>query len=124
VAKSRALINNVCLEAVLEELRRTRGLDLSNYRRATLERRLAARMVNLRLQDFGDYLPRLRSAPSECDRLVEAILIKVSSFFWDLLVFEPLAQRISPSIMGCHWQDWAGPRWPPPRHGPRPPLTL
>ena len=78
----------VWLEAVLEELRRARGLDLSDYRRSTLERRLAVQMARMRLKDPGEYLQRLRSDPSECDRLIEVILIKVSSFFRDPLVFD------------------------------------
>ena len=41
-------MSNAMLEPVLAELRRARGLDLSAYRRATLERRLA----NLRLKDL------------------------------------------------------------------------
>jgi chemotaxis protein methyltransferase CheR len=98
-------MSTVWLEAVLEELRRVRGLDLSDYRRSILERRLAARMANLRLKDPEEYLQRLRSDPLECDRLIEAILIKVSSFFRDLLVFELLAQRILPSIIERHRQD-------------------
>ena len=93
------------LEAVLAELRRVRGLDLSDYRRATLARRLAARMANLRLNDPGEYLPWLRSDPSECDRLIETIEIKVWSFFRDPLVFELLAQRIIPSIIERHRRD-------------------
>ncbi|MFH1595550.1 MAG: hypothetical protein ABIG94_04155 [Pseudomonadota bacterium] len=36
-------MSKVWLEAVLEELLRVRGLDLSDYRRATLERRLVRR---------------------------------------------------------------------------------
>ncbi len=95
-------MSKVWLEAVLEELRRVRGLDLSDYRRATLERRLAARMANLRLKDPGEYLQRLRSDPSECDRLIETIDIKVSSFFREPLVFELLARRVLPSIMERH----------------------
>jgi chemotaxis protein methyltransferase CheR len=90
------------LEAVVKELRRVRGLDLNDYRRSTLERRLVARMANLRLKDPGEYLQRLRSDPSECDRLIEAILIKVSSFFRDPLVFELLAHRVLPLIMERH----------------------
>ena len=73
--KSRAPISKGWLEAVLEELRRARGLDLSDYLRGTLERRLAARMARLRLKDPREYLQRLRSDPSECDRLIEVILI-------------------------------------------------
>ena len=92
-------MSTVWLEAVLEELWRVRGLDLSNYRRATLEHRLAAWMVRLRLQDPGECLERLRSDPSECDRLIEAIMIKVSSCFRDPLVFELLAHRVLPLIM-------------------------
>ena len=45
-------MSNAMLEPVLAELRRARGLDLSAYRRATLERRLAARLANLRLKDL------------------------------------------------------------------------
>lgn len=58
------------LQPVLAELRQARGLDLSGYRRSTLERRLAARIARLRLKDPGEYLKRLRSDPSECDRLI------------------------------------------------------
>ena len=98
-------MSTVWLEAVLEELRRVRGLDLSDYRRSTLERRLAARMARLRLKDPGEYLQRLRSDPSECDRLIEAIVIKVSSFFRDPLVFELLAHRVLPLIMERHRRE-------------------
>lgn len=98
-------MSTVWLEAVLEELRRARGLDLSDYRRSTLERRLAVRMARLRLKDPGEYLQRLRSDPSECDRLIEVILIKVSSFFRDPLVFEILAHRVLPLIMERHRRE-------------------
>jgi chemotaxis methyl-accepting protein methylase len=59
-------------------------------------------MANLRLKDPGEYLKRLRSDPSECDRLIETIDIKVSSFFRDPLVFEFLAHRVLPLIMERH----------------------
>jgi len=99
VEETSAPMSAVWLEAVLEELRRARGLDLSDYRRSTLERRLAVQMARLRLKDPGEYLQRLRSDPSECDRLIEVILIKVSSFFRDPLVFEILAHRVLPMMM-------------------------
>jgi hypothetical protein len=35
-------------------------------------------MSKVRLNDPEDYLERLRSDPSECDRLIETIEIKVS----------------------------------------------
>ena len=100
-------MSEVWLEAVLEELQRARGLDLNDYRRTTLERRLAVRMARLRLNDPGEYLERLRSDPSECDRLIESIAIKVSSFFRDPLIFELLAHRVLPRIMEPHRQEHA-----------------
>jgi chemotaxis methyl-accepting protein methylase len=41
----------------------------------------------------------------ECHRLIEAFLIKVSSFFRDLLVFESLAHRGLPLIIERHRRD-------------------
>ena len=92
-------MNQVWLEEVLEELRRARGLDLSSYRRGTLERRLAARMAAVNLKNPREYLERLSLDPLECDRLIETIEIKISSFFRDPLVFEFLAQRVLPLII-------------------------
>jgi hypothetical protein len=37
VEETSALMSKAGLEAVLEELRRARGIDLSDYRRATLD---------------------------------------------------------------------------------------
>lgn len=93
------------LDAVLEELRRARGMDLSGYRRGTLERRLAVRMTKLHLKDPLAYLQRLQSDPEEYDRLIETIEIKVSAFFRDPLVFEIIAQRVLPQILERHRRD-------------------
>ena len=98
-------MNDSILPPVLAELQRARGLDLSGYRRSILERRLAARMGRLRLKDPGEYLNRLRSDPRECDRLIETIVIKVSSFFRDPIVFEIIARRILPAIMERRRRD-------------------
>ena len=87
------------LDAVLEELNRSRGIDLSGYRRSMLERRLDARMSRLRCDDPAEYLARLRTDPSECDGLVNAIAINVSSFFRDPIVWEILAQSVLPKII-------------------------
>jgi len=98
-------VNRSVLEAVMEELQRTRGLDLSGYRRSTLDRRLTARMTKLRLKEPLQYLQLLQSDPAEYDRLIETIEIKVSSFFRDPIVFELIAQRVLPQIMERHRRD-------------------
>lgn len=87
------------LDAVLAELRKSRGIDLSGYRRSMLKRRLAARMARLRCDDPTEYLARLQSDPSECDHLIDAIAINVSSFFRNPIVWEILAQSVLPEIL-------------------------
>ncbi|QTA87227.1 CheR family methyltransferase [Desulfonema magnum] len=87
------------LNKILEELRRARGIDFSNYRTAILTKRLSARMTRLSIKDPFKYLERLWADPSECDCLIDAIAIKVSSFFRDPIVFETIAQRVLPRII-------------------------
>ena len=87
------------VEQVSAELKRVRGIDLSGYRHAMLERRLRARMTRLDTTDFPAYLDRLRTDPHECDRLIDTIGINVSEFFRDPIVFEILAQDVLPDLI-------------------------
>ena len=87
------------VEQVSAELKRVRGIDLSGYRHAMLERRLSARMIRLGTTDFPAYLDRLRTDPTECDRLIDTIGINVSEFFRDPIVFEILAQDVLPDLI-------------------------
>ena len=87
------------VDKILRELKQTRSIDLSSYRRSMLERRLCARMAQLQLDDFDAYLVKLQSDPDEYSHLIDCILINVSSFFRNPLVFEIVAQTILPSII-------------------------
>ncbi len=87
------------LDAVLAELRESRGVDLGGYRRSMLQRRLAARMAQTRCDDPAAYLARLRADPAEGDGLIDAIAINVSSFFRNPIVWEILAQTVLPEIL-------------------------
>lgn len=87
------------LDQLLDELLQTTGLDLTVYRRSTLERRFAARMVNMDLQDLGEYLEVFRNHPTECHRLIDALVVKFSSFFRDPIVFEIITQSILPELI-------------------------
>jgi chemotaxis methyl-accepting protein methylase len=78
----------------MAELLRSRGIDLSGYRRTMLERRLGARMAALGITDPDAYLDRLASDPTEHDRIIEAISINVTSFFRNPVVWEILAQSV------------------------------
>jgi len=84
--------------SILKELRRMRGLDLSGYRRNVIEKRIIARIAELNMS-LSDYHAYLRTSPAECDRLIDALLINVSSFFRDPLCYEVLAWNILPRII-------------------------
>lgn len=87
------------LDQVLEELLRSTGVDLSGYRRKTLQRRLDTRLAKLRSRDPESYLELLRNDPAEPDRLIDTLVVQVSSFFRESIVFEIIAQSILPGII-------------------------
>ncbi len=87
------------LDRLLDEILHATGLDLRGYRRPTLERRFAARMAKLGVEDPSEYMNLFLTDKVECVRLVDSLVVKVSSFFRDPIVFEILAQSVLPSII-------------------------
>ncbi|MBI5443241.1 MAG: protein-glutamate O-methyltransferase CheR [Deltaproteobacteria bacterium] len=86
-------------ELILKYVKKSRGLDLSGYRTETLRKRLAERVDRVGDPDTGAYLARLEADPEECDRLVTALAVHVTSFFRDPVVFELLEQAVLPAIV-------------------------
>ena len=80
-------------------MRNATGVDFSEYKLATVERRLARRMALRRTQDLLDYLALARGDPEEARALYEDILIHVTSFFRDPAVFEALESQVLPAIL-------------------------
>ena len=70
-------------EALLEFLKRTRGVDFTGYKRSSLERRFRRRMEAVGCESFGDYLDYLEVHPEEFEQLFETLLINVTEFFRD-----------------------------------------
>ncbi len=87
------------LTQVLAELKAARGIDLSGYRESTLQRRVAAWVAKTCPGDGDAYLRRLKDDPGEWDRLIEAITIKVSSFFRNPMMYEALARDVLPELI-------------------------
>ena len=84
---------------ILMVVRNTTGVDFSEYKLATVERRLARRMALRRTQDLQAYLALVQGDPQEARALYEDILIHVTSFFRDPAVFDTLASQILPAIL-------------------------
>ncbi len=86
------------LERALVLLRDRRGIDFSGYRRSTIERRLANRMITMRMTDGDRYLALLEESDREVASLASNLAIKVSRFYRNAAAFDVLADPIIPSL--------------------------
>jgi two-component system CheB/CheR fusion protein len=79
-------------------LRRHTGIDFSNYKLSTIERRIERRMNVRRVATVPGYVELLREFPEELDALFRDLLIGVTSFFRDPEAFEMLAKHLAELI--------------------------
>ena len=75
-------------------LRARTGHDFSHYKRNTVIRRLARRMVVHQIKKIEDYARYLAQAPTEVDALFQDLLIGVTQFFRDAAAFIALRAHI------------------------------
>ena len=87
-------VANSEFEALLEQLKQSRGFDFTGYKRPTLMRRVQKRMSEIGISDFTAYGDFLETHPSEFRTLFNTILINVTSFFRDPEAWEALAQKV------------------------------
>ena len=85
------------LGTIFALLRSTTGVDFSQYKSATVGRRVQRRMLLYKLEQLEDYAQYLQEHPAEVKALYEEILIHVSSFFRDPEAFE-LLKRVFPTM--------------------------
>ncbi|MEE4384352.1 MAG: chemotaxis protein CheB [Pseudomonadales bacterium] len=89
-------------EAIAELLRPYGGIDLRQYKSATLERRVERRLRALKLATLEAYRDHLTSHPQERDTLRREILIPVTRFFRDPHAFEALRTlAVVPLVEAC-----------------------
>src|SRR3954451_20167765 len=86
-------------EALLEFLKRTRGIDFTGYKRTSLQRRFRRRMEVVGCESFGDYLDLLEVSPQEYAELFEVLLINVTEFFRDPPAWEQLRDDVLPELL-------------------------
>lgn len=87
------------MQKILLLVRRATGMDFSYYKRNTVERRVARRMVLHRIESLRHYARYLQQTPGEAEALFEDLLINVTSFFRDPSVFETLRTVIFPRLL-------------------------
>ncbi|MHB1513794.1 MAG: chemotaxis protein CheB [Acidiferrobacter sp.] len=84
---------------ILLLLRNRIGVDLSEYKPNTLERRIARRMVLAGATTAARYLESLLTDPEEVQRLYVDLLISVTEFFRNPEVFEKLEKNVVAGLM-------------------------
>ncbi|HXW07996.1 MAG TPA: chemotaxis protein CheB [Vicinamibacterales bacterium] len=92
------LSDEAALRQVLAHLRTRTGHDFSNYKRATVLRRIARRMSLHALADMSAYVGFLEEHPDEPRALLKDLLISVTNFFRDRESFEQLAALVIPKL--------------------------
>lgn len=73
---------------IFRRLRAAHGVDFTHYKRSTLQRRLARRMVLQRVDSITQYVELIESDAEEAANLYKDFLIRVTEFFRDPESFE------------------------------------
>src|SRR5215211_6968809 len=92
-------------EALLDYLKRSRGLDFTGYKRTSLERRVKRRMDAIGCKSYGDYLDYLEVHPDEYEQLFDMLLINVTEFFRDAPAWEHLRDDVLPTLLAAKEPD-------------------
>lgn len=92
------------LEALLGSLQRSRGLDFTGYKRASLARRIQRRMQLVSAPTYAEYADYIDTHPDELPQLFNTVLINVTSFYRDPAAWEALAARL-PALLEARESD-------------------
>ena len=86
-------------QRILQMLRGFSGLDLRQYKPDTIRRRIARRMLLLRIEHLTQYAKILQSHTDELRNLQEDVLINVTRFFRDSAFWESLRSNVLPVLL-------------------------
>ncbi|AUX78606.1 chemotaxis protein CheB [Sinorhizobium fredii] len=86
------------LARILAHVRVRTGHDFSQYKRATILRRIGRRAQVTRKETLADYYAYMRENPEEAQALFSDFLISVTTFFRDPAAFQSLAENAIPQL--------------------------
>jgi two-component system CheB/CheR fusion protein len=90
--------SNGAIQRIFQRLRRATGVDFSNYKPGTIDRRIRRRMILCNSQELDHYIDYLDAHPAEVEALFQDILIHVTRFFREPESFGSLKTLIFPRI--------------------------
>jgi two-component system, chemotaxis family, CheB/CheR fusion protein len=101
---------NEILREVFVLMRVRTGHDFSNYKRATMLRRIGRRMQVNSIVDLAQYMLTLRERPGEVEALLRDLLISVTNFYRDPAAFAALEANLprlfTTKLVGDHVRVW------------------
>lgn len=87
------------LDRLLARIADARGVDLKQYRRSYLERRIDTRLRKLGVHSYRQYGDLLESDPAEYAQLMDTLTINVTEFFRDGVVWDAITETVIPAIL-------------------------
>ena len=92
-------------EAFLSHLWEKYKVNLTNYKRQSLMRRVGQRMKLVGISTYKDYIEYLEAHPEESTALFEFILVNYTCFFRDVETWDYIATNIIPDILAQKKSD-------------------
>ncbi|MBC5772714.1 PAS domain-containing protein [Pontibacter sp. KCTC 32443] len=91
--------DDLVLKEILDLVCTHTQTDFTNYKQATINRRVHKRINHLKLNSLTEYLTYLHENPAEIRKLCQEFFINVTRFFRDPEAFELLEQQVIPQIL-------------------------
>lgn len=95
------MLSGTDFQKIMLLIRRKTGVDLTNYKDSTLQRRIHRRMGIRHVDETSEYVKLLESNPQEITILFREMLIGVTKFFRDPEAFELLSSHVIPEIVNA-----------------------
>ncbi|HEY2847531.1 MAG TPA: CheR family methyltransferase, partial [Pyrinomonadaceae bacterium] len=97
--KQRKSADQQALREIFTQLRLRTGHDFTNYKRATILRRIARRIGVRNLPDIESYAAYLKEHAEEPNALLKDLLISVTNFFRDAKAWEFIEKQVFPRLL-------------------------
>jgi two-component system, chemotaxis family, CheB/CheR fusion protein len=101
------------LSTIYQLLRRSTGVDFTDYRQTTIRRRIERRMVVHRIDHLEEYMKYLLTNHAEVKALCQDMLINVTSFFRNPKVFDAVKSEVFPRILAHRPREATLRMWTP-----------
>ncbi|MDT8781959.1 MAG: PAS domain-containing protein [Candidatus Bathyarchaeota archaeon] len=75
------------------------GVDFSNYKRSTIQRRISRRIMLTKNEDLSKYMAYIKTNRNELQALFEDLLIGVTNFFREPKTFMALKEKVFSSLI-------------------------